>query len=254
MKYSINVRCNAKALKMADEIYFDWRDHRAMIDYIEKYPDKTFVQELSIAEEPDYDTLKMYNDKLNGNFYLALPYAWTAYDKLQELGIKYYVTYPVNTFADLQVFADLGVSFILLAAPLTHKLDKVQQYNVPIRMCPNVQIIHPMNKTGVIGSWVRPEDVSVYEKYVDTFEFWGAPHFAETSLKIYKEDQKWPGDLTHLMPDLKVSIDSRTVPADAVTARLNCGQRCLEGGGCRICHKLEAFSRALKKAAAQKKD
>lgn len=254
MKYSVNVRCGLKAIKMADEVYFDWRDRKALIDYIEKYPDKTFVQEIPVSEPIDYEILKAYNEKLNGNFYVALPYTWENYKELQKAGLKYYVSYPVNNMFEFKTFVDAGVSFVLITAPLTHKLDKLAAYNVALRMCPNVQALPPTAKDNVIGSWIRPEDVDLYAKYIDTLEFWGKAQFAETSLRIYKENKNWPDDLSILMPALGAHIDSRTVPPDAITARMNCGQRCLEGSNCRICHKLEAFSNTLKKAAAQKKN
>ena len=254
MKYSINVRCGLKAIKMADEIYFEWRDREALIDYIEKYPDKTFIQELSVTETVDYKALKAFDQKLNGNFYVALPYAWTDYYSLKEARLKYYLNYPVNNMYDFKTFVETGVSYVVITAPLTHKLDKLSNYHVKLRMCPNVQILPPTAKDTVIGSWIRPEDVDAYSDYIDTLEFWGAPKFAATSLRIYKEDKAWPDNLAILMPDLKVDIDSRTVPLDATKIRMNCGQRCLEGSNCCICHKLEAFSSALKKAAAQKKD
>ena len=133
-------------------------------------------------------------------------------------------------------------------------MEKVKKYNIPIRICPNLQILQPNAKNGVIGNWVRPEDIDVYEEYIDTFELWGESNFVKASIKIYKEEGKWDGDLMFLIPDLGYNIDNRTLNKDITKGRVNCGQRCLEGSTCRICHLLPSYSATIKQAAALIKD
>lgn len=254
MKYCVNARCSKEILLQADEIFFGYKDTKALIDYIEKYPDKTFIYELSADQKSgiEFNTLKMYNDKLNGNFYIALPYHWENFDIFKDNGIKFYVNQTIKSFMELQFLQDIGSSYAIIEAPLTHKLDKVKKYNIPIRMCPNFQNISSIAKNGVLGGWVRPEDIGLYEDYVEVFELYGFNSFVKASLKIYKEG-KWDGDLNFLIPDLKQYIDSRTLDENITKCRITCGQRCLEGGMCRICHHLSDYSVAVKQATASKK-
>ena len=61
--------------------------------------------------------------------------------------------------------------------------------DIPIRICPNVaydSYIPRLN--GLKGMWVRPEDIGVYEEWVDTFEFVADTLDKEaTLLHIYKD-------------------------------------------------------------------
>ena len=73
MKYCLSGRQPDKILKNADEIKIEVRDHRAIPDYIEKFPDKTLILELEndLPEHFDWELIVVYSEKMNGNFYCA---------------------------------------------------------------------------------------------------------------------------------------------------------------------------------------
>ena len=253
MNYCVNVRMGNEIIKSADQIFFGHDDTGAIIDYLEKYPNKTIIYEAGYNETLDYTNLTMYNEKQNGNFYIALPYWFEDFDKLQSYNLKYYINHGVSTMVEVKNAIDFGVSYLLIRAPLTHKLDLLKKFNIPLRMSPNSFHVHPLSELGLISGWVRPEDVELYEQYIDTFEIYGHRDFVKASLRIYQLDKKWEGNLKFLVPGLKADVDHRTIPAEVVQSRLNCGQKCLEGWACRQCYQLPRLSAILKEVAANKK-
>ena len=89
-----------------------------------------------------------------------------------ENKIRFYWAYPITSFYELRGLVYLGVSELLLGAPLYFDLAQVKKEGLPIRLVANLcfdgYIPRP---NGVCGTYVRPEDVPVYEKYVETLEF-----------------------------------------------------------------------------------
>ena len=67
-------------------------------------------------------------------------------------------------------------------------------------------------------------------------------------LKIYKEDQKWPGNLNLLLTNFNCNVDNRAIPEEFALARMQCRQTCMGGGKCKFCYTAVNFSRAIDKA------
>lgn len=110
---------------------------------------------------------------MNGRFYVCL-YNYEHIEKCKEYKLKYYWGIPLTTLYELRGICQLGVSFALIGAPLAFNLKKAKETakNIRLRMIPNMGFTdHIARIDGVHGAWVRPEDISLYEKYIDTFEF-----------------------------------------------------------------------------------
>ena len=96
--------------------------------------------------------------------------------KIMEAGdlfnLKYFYGVPVNNFYDFRALVEYGCTDVKIMPPLTHMLDRLENFEVTIRMCPNVAYYAYIPRDdGVCGGWVRPEDVDYYADYVDVFEF-----------------------------------------------------------------------------------
>lgn len=156
--------------------------------------------------------------------------------KLYEL--KYFYAIPVNTLFELQALVDYGCCDARIDAPLTHMLDRLIMYPITLRMTPNVAYYKYIpHKDGVIGSWVRPEDVELYEPFIDVFEFEDCDKIKEQSLyNTYAIHKKWPASLNNLISNLDYQGNNRLIPRDLTEARLMCEQKCLTGHPCRLCY------------------
>ena len=140
----------------------------------------------------------MFNDKVN--LIVALEDMLNAKSNC-GIDLKYYFAYPITTWAEVRLLLDLGVSELFIDAPLTFDLEQLsKQVNLPLRMVVNKCYNESLpRKDGMCGSYVRPEDVEIYDRYITTFEFdTNALSQEETLLDIYKKGI-WPGNLNILL-------------------------------------------------------
>jgi hypothetical protein len=92
---------------------------------------------------------------------------------------------------------------------------------------------------GVCGTWIRPEDVEVYENYISVIEFEDCDNRKEQALyRIYAEQHEWPGDVKMLISNVNAEGVNRMIPPSFAEKRIKCKQRCQSTGSCHICHLL----------------
>lgn len=126
----------------------------------------------------------------------------------------------------------------MLGPPIFFDIKNVKrQTSLPIRAVPNKanQLVYP-HSTGVSGCWIRPEDVEIYEEYIDTMQFYFTTlQQEETLFKIYHTQKTWPGNLNILVPDLNFTGSNRYI-RDHMERRLSCKQKCEENPrACQYC-------------------
>ena len=238
MKYCLNSRQELQYLQKADEIKVEYRDKDSIPSLIEKYPGKRIILMCYFNEILDWKELNRWNILSRNNFMLCL--ASVAYaDDCKEHGIPFYMGYPVKTYYELRALKELGVSYVRLAEPLFFEMDTVKQFGVPVRMVPNVAYIDGLpREDGVCGTWVRPEDLDLYENYVEVVEFEDADLKKEQALfRIYAEQKNWPGDLQMIITNLNHDGLNRIIVPDFAEKRLNCGQRCQKASNCKLCYR-----------------
>lgn len=221
-------------------------DHDKIFDFIEKLPDKTIILNISQGEEVNnWETIKMFAEKLD------LIVCLNGLDYLHECqlnGLRFYWGYPITSFFELRSIIALDPVYLLLGAPLTFSLaDVAALTKIPIRMVANrTQDLYIPRENGIYGTWVRPEDVPIYEDYVTTLEFY-SPYQNLTKeamlLHVYKDNQEWPGNLNLLFEDLNVNVDNRAIINKLALMRINCGQRCMRPGyQCHYCENAIKFA------------
>lgn len=236
MKVSLNIRQDSKYLAKADEIKCKYKDRKGVFNLIEKYPEATFnidCFDISI----DWEELKELNyltkDKLLLGVYLVKDAK-----KAKEMGIKFYFNYPITSFYQLNALKELDPAYIILGAPLFFQMDRIAEYGIKVRAVPNVSYSDTLpRKSGVHGTWIRPEDLEWYEEYIDLIEFEDCDITREQALyRLYIEKKEWKGDVKDLITNFKIDALNRIVESTRLKTRLNCGQRCeMPDGNCRIC-------------------
>ena len=239
MKYCLSARQPDTILKKADEIKIDMRDFRAIPEFLEKYPNKTLILEMKndIPEDFSWDMIKTYSEI--SDFYCAA----SNIDQIQECkfrGIKFYYKFAINSFYELKALKDLGASYILITSPLIFNLEKVKEYEIPIRVTPNLAYEPYLpHADGIIGGWIRPEDIKIYGKYIDTFEFYAEELKKESALyHIYAENGYWHGNLNLLIDNLNCDFNNDILfDADNFAKRrISCDQKCTKGSLCHYCY------------------
>lgn len=243
MKYSVSSRQQPEYLQKCDEIKVMWNDRNIIFDLTEKYPGKTInlCRYLIHSNEDDIDwsEIKKFKTLARDNFVFGLTYI----DEIIECkahDIEFYYLEPIRSFRELQGLKLFGAKWAFIDAPLFFQMDKVRAVGLPVRVTANISIREAFPYVdGVPGPWIRPEDVEAYEPYVDTIEFSRVNLDQERALfRIYAEQKKWPGELGLIVQDINYLGTNRMIPPDLVEKRLNCGQKCMENGNCRLCWRI----------------
>lgn len=239
MKYCLNSRLSPKYLAQADEIKIDFRDRHSIPDLIEKYPEKTLILLPPIPyynNAYDWKEISAWSLGTKGNFILSCARLQDA-SIAKERGIKFMLAVEANTYWDLKGMMELGAYAAYIGTPLFFNLKATKNFSIKLRIIPTIALNTALpHSSGIHGQWIRPEDVSLYEDYIDTFEFDSKDRKREQTLfDIYSKDQKWSTRLDILVEDLGSSAINRMIDPKVAKARLNCRQKCEEDGSCHIC-------------------
>lgn len=236
-------------MKKADSIKVAFRDRYITPDLFEKYPNAEVV--ITIHREKDerfkWDEIRQWNILSRGKLVLCLQSLADA-EECKKLNVPFYWGYPVSTYYDLRALKELGVMYVRLDAPLFFEMDEVKKFGIPVRAVPNVACLGEIpTKNGIYGTWIRPEDIVLYEEYISMLEFEDCDIKKEGGLfTIYAELKTWGGPLTMLISNFSSSAENRLISQEAIKIRLNCGQKCQKTSRCHICE------RALRLADTEK--
>lgn len=236
MKYCISGRQSKYILEKADEIKLSYKDIDILPAYLRDYPTKTIVLDIP-KEAEDIEWNKLKNLAKENNLILCLEDLFYA-GLCNSLDIPFYWSYPISSWYELDGLIKLNPCYLFITNPLSFELDVVKKKtNIPLRLCPNLAYdSYIPRENGILGTWVRPEDINIYEKYIDTFEFVINDLSKEATLfRVYQQDGEWPGNLNVLIGNLSVDVDSRMLPKEFGEVRTTCGQRCLKNGRCHFC-------------------
>ena len=241
LKYSLSSRQEHKYLLQANEIRVMWNDRNIIYDLCEKYP----AAKINLVKLYSHTDIVDWNELSNfivlSRNQIIFGFSDVAdLDEARRRGLPHYCPVPVRTFAELEDYKRAGVCRVYLTAPLFFEMDKVQQFDIPVAAVanqanPDALFARP---DGVTGTWIRPEDIELYEPYIEVIEFMGDRKQEQALFRIYAERQEWSGDLNLIIPDLNYPCTNRMIPPTLAQKRLNCGQRCKSGGACKLCYRL----------------
>ena len=254
MKYCINYHRNFKNPEKADEFIINYtKKNDALIDFLEKFKDKRI--NLTIEERLTYLELKVLKTISDSYPNLVLrfeSYDSEAIDDIVECGIPFFFGNRVNNWDEFLGLIALGVTDTHVVEDICFELDKVSTIahneGVQLRAYPNVAQSSWRDTPEIKKFWIRPEDISIYEQYIDVCEFFGGDQQISTLLKIYKEDKKWFGLLNEIIIGIKSDLDSRFIVPNFAEKRVRCKKECLRGGKCQMCERIVSLSKTLKEA------
>lgn len=249
MKFMVSCRQPLTLLKKVQEIKVNYQDIDRIRDFVTE--DWTCTADIVIyipqAQIIDWDLIMPYKDILH----IVIAVEETSMiEEVRNHGYKVFWSYPASTFWELKGLVDLGVNQILLDAPIYFSLNKVKRIcgnNIELRLNVNRCMNGYMKrKDGVCGTYVRPEDVEEYSKYIQHMEFTSDSLKQEQTLyHIYAENKYWPGNLNLLLIYLNANVDNRgfeLLPTNNNDSkffahrRMNCEQKCIEDGRCAMCY------------------
>ena len=243
MKCCLNGSQSKEYLQKADQIKISYKNRKDIIDLIETCGQADIIVDISNEiEDVDWGYLenmdKAHYGKNEHRVIVALGKLGKLNAEASVHNLRWYYRYPISTFMEADSLYELGAYSIILAPPLTHMLDDVKYLHFPeVRMIANIAYhAYIPRQNGIIGGYMRPEDVEAYEEYVDVIEFEDCDKKKEQALyRIYMEDHAWPGDLQTIITNLNYPGVNRMIPSNFAVKRMNCGQGCLSTAACHIC-------------------
>ena len=249
MKYCLNSNVSDIYLRQADQIFFV-PDGPALSELLEKYTQATiFVPPLAET----WDILDAYKNLFPDRIKIAT-YDIPMIQEAIERGFAVYYTPTVKDYMTLHAFEAMGCSEIFIDGPLFFDLPQVRKSTkMIIHTCPNRSLYnHLPHQNPIHGTWIRPEDVPLYEPYIDVFEPYGiTPSAQGTAYKIYAIDAHWNGDIASIILDF--NKDNKVVPnynivSDLAERRVDCKQSCERLGSCTLCDRGFTLARTLLEA------
>lgn len=247
MKYCLNSRQTSEYLKKADEIKVEARDHKSIPDLAEKYPNADIILNLGSTgdERITYENIKTYSILCQGKLIVCTPkISPETRSFFENNNIKYYWGYEITTPYELKALAEsTKVCYVKIGAPLFFQQDLVAKYGIPVRAVPNIAHYNYLpHSDGVNGTWIRPEDVKLYEPTIAAIEFEGIERQEQEQAlyRIYAEEQAWPGKLDMIVQNLGIAQapTNRMIPSDLAETRRNCKQRCTwPNAACSLCYR-----------------
>lgn len=177
-------------------------------------------------------------------------------EKCYEYKIPWIYYYPISSYYELNVIVKLNPVGIKLAAPLFFDLEnvKTQVGKIEISAEPHIATQKSFEKDlGVIGTWIRPEDILMYQSFISTYDFSKCNTKKTKALyDIYIKHQKWNGNINLIIDGLNENVDNRIIAADLIQKRLGCRQECLRNGICKKCYRHFAKYQIIQKHFREK--
>lgn len=246
MKFCLRYGHRKNILDQADEIKVSFKDRKILPEIFEKYPDKTIILSLQPRENRiiDWEELKNYNTLSRNKLITEAFESWEILNSINN-GIPSYSGLPVTAFHQAKALVHMGVCYLNIDAPLFFQLPQLKELTeCPLRITPNLAAKDDLKReNGIYGSWIRPEDLDIYDEYISTYEFNAdGLNQEEAIFDIYKNKQKWNVRLDLLITDLDYPALNRLIVKDVIKKRINCGQRCMNGGACRACYRAMMFA------------
>jgi hypothetical protein len=121
---------------------------------------------------------------------------------------------------------------------------------VVIRATPNKVVKFREGTDDLVGFYIRPEDVEVYEGFIDVLEFEGLEH-QDTFFSIYAEHKSFIGNLNQCIYNFQKPIDNKGLITLFGERRRDCGRQCLSGGRCNRCYTLADLAKPMGERARE---
>ena len=245
MKYCLKWVNISQRLNEADEISIFYREDKGLISFLQKYENKRINLYITTKtfEESEIEKLaairKQYPEL---NFAVALDtYDEALMNTLKEKNISYYIIEPCQNWELFyHLIKNCGVSDVNLSGALAFELPKVKslleklELKVQIRLTPNAAQAQTVFAQPLQKFFIRPEDLELYEPYVDVIEFEGVAK-QDAFFDIYAKNKLFIGKLNQIIYYFYEPIDNLGLTTQFGERRISCGRECLKGGRCQRC-------------------
>lgn len=261
MKYCLKYTNKSTKIRQSEEIQIKYIEDKGLLNFLSHHP----TQRINLLVDPNYfpesevkKLAAIHKTYPQYNFAVALTrFKPKTAALLYRENIPFYEAAPCLNWEDLQTLLAANVSDINISGPLGFELPAVrrlldkQKNKVQVRATPNKVTNANAATDPLVGFYIRPEDLSLYEEYIDVIEFEGIEH-QDSFYSIYAEQQQFIGNLNQCIYDLPMPVDNKGLVQLFGQRRIDCKRECLSGGYCRRCYSLTNISKPMGEYARQK--
>lgn len=249
LDYENYLKTKEKTKENIDEIIFkDIYKYNNMLDKLKDIfdtlaaEDKRIIVMYGKLDSILCDFLKSYNESYPISVILESPkyfeeiYPISYFYNLTVDNKEYYNDAVATEVSDIYVGGSLGFSM--------EHMRKPHEKNVRVTPClPQTNGLFPKHNS----FFIRPEDINLYEDYIDTIDFAFVDNGAILA-DVYISNKKWIGDLSEIIRGLPQGLYGEGIIPDFGMRRLSCEQRCQNRGNrCNICERYAELSQNAKK-------
>lgn len=260
MRYAIVYTDTFRHFDVIDEVIFEYKNapEQLLINITNnlKNPEQTALISLNYLNEEQFELaiphiLKIKQEHPNMKIIIDFREHKKYISILQEKEIDFFFSDFARNLTMLAAMKRLGASEAYIAEDLgfyLHKLQKFRDNKFKFRVWPDIaqtisgtkDVFHSLTQF-----FIRPEDITFYEDFIDTVEFMRLGTKVNTIYEIYQQGQ-WLGNLDMIILDLETSIDNKTITPYFGKQRSHCEKRCL-WSACDICGRTQELGEALEK-------
>ena len=251
MKYACKFYQGCPMLQTTDEIIIKYnKKDLEIFDFVQKWKqEQRIILNITELEDDLEKCLEIFTATAKLHNIAVMCSKKQNYSLLAEECIPFFFIEKCGTFDELVGQLRLKVSDVYVVNELGFYLPEVaalcKDKNVNVRAIPNVA----QSSSEIAGDdfskfFIRPDDVRLYEEYVDIFEFGGDRLDIQNTLyQIYKEE-KWEGNLAMVITGLSENIPNDSILPLFGETRLKCKKKCCFGK-CEICKTIKSISKKL---------
>lgn len=238
MKFCVNYYKNFRYFDEVDEIIIPYSIYK---DNIVEFVTKRFpltkriiidIAESALREDaiPILCKLQKEHENIAVRLQTFYPYEINYY---KEAGIPCFFNYYCYSVDQIYGYILMGVSDIYIVEELAFRIKEIAPYcrakNINIRVIPNVAQ-HGKGVCdeipGICKFFIRPEDIDMYEEYVDVCELLIDKDKLSALFDIYKSGQ-WKGDLQQVIIGLNTEVANTGLTPYFGKHRLDCQHKCM---------------------------
>ena len=208
----------------------------------------------SFNQERDPDLILAFRQKYPMcNLVVRLPnYSPQIQTLFIQKGLPHYYSTFANKWDIFNGLLETSATDIYITEDLCFSMDivhqKAQQKNKKIRTFCNVCQTSWIYEESLRTFFIRPEDIVLYNKYIDVVEFFDAEHDKDSLnvlYDLYNNGKRWAGPLNEIIKGFKGNIDSYYLIPYFGQQRLNCNKRC-NVSTCSFCIQVSSLADTLK--------
>ena len=259
MKSCIEWRKSFKYMPQIDQFNIDFR-HKdlKLLQFLDRYATS---QRVNIRLEPeatqdDIDLIIAIAEK--EKYHIAVLFNWDYrqyksehVDKIKNANIPFYFSHMITDWDEYLGYLSLGVSDVFISGFLGFDIKRVARIaklygeNVQVRCIANVCQCSWNEFNGVKSFFIRPEDIDLYDEYVDIIEFYDSIDIQNVLYDVYFHTKEWNGDLREIIKGLSTKVNSYYVLDPFGERRLDCRKKCLRGDNCKTCNVTLSLAESL---------